>query len=191
MKYLAISILFSFYLFQEAFGHGKKIFFVLISFPFTTLNLFPGGMYFPPPWWATSPCTPDDGPWDCWGNGKLNLGDTGCTPRPEVPDHPGCVTHPWSGQDDFFTNFTFVEKKTIPDEFIDKEVGSTHWVTGGLHPWNSPGAAPTFGNGCGVSGGNPLPKGCLGEGMQICTEISIIVTSHERVRNNFTQISRS
>ena len=147
-------------------------------------------MYYPPPWWATYPCTPDDGPWDCW-DGWLNLGDTGCTPRPTVPDHPGCVTQPWSGLDAFFTNFTFVEKKTISDEFIDKEVGSTHWVTGGLHPWNSPGAAPTFGNGCGVSGGNPLPKGCLGEGMQICTEISIIVTSHERIRTNFTQISRS
>ena len=148
-------------------------------------------MYYPPPWWATYPCTPDDGPWDCWDNGWLNLGDTGCKPRPTVPDHPGCVTQPWSGLDAFFTNFTFVEKKTISDEFIDKEVGSTHWVTGGLHPWNSPGAAPTFGNGCGVSGGNPLPKGCLGEGMQICIKISIIVTSQERIRNNFAQFSRS
>ena len=32
----------------------------------------------------------------------------------------------------------------------------------GLHPWNSPGAAPTFGNGCGLNGGNP--DGCDGEG---------------------------
>ena len=32
----------------------------------------------------------------------------------------------------------------------------------GLHPWNSPGAAPTYGDGCGLNGGNP--EGCEGEG---------------------------
>ena len=32
----------------------------------------------------------------------------------------------------------------------------------GLHPWNSPGAAPTYGDGCGLNGGNP--DGCEGEG---------------------------
>merc|ERR1711878_27449 len=31
----------------------------------------------------------------------------------------------------------------------------------GKHPWNSPGAAPIFGNGCGANGGNP--NGCIGE----------------------------
>ena len=118
-----------------------------------------------------------------WKTGE----DTGCTPRP-APSPPGCVEKQWAGLTSYFTNFTFVEERTVPDEFIDTRTGWTHWVTKGLHPWNSPGAAPTFGNGCGVSGGNP--RGCLGEGMQICTKISIIVTSHERIRNNFTQISK-
>ena len=149
-------------------------------------------MYYPTPWWGTSECFPDEYPWTCLNGDALwkSVEDTGCTPRSEPLDHPGCLEKPRTGLDAWFTNFTFVEEKTIPDEFIDKEVGSTHWVTGGLHPWNSPGAAPTFGNGCGVSGGNPFPRGCLGEGMQICTKISIIVTSHERIRNNFTQISK-
>ena len=137
-------------------------------------------MYHPTPWWATKRCFPDELPWKCVGNDNNNKDygeDTGCTPRP-APSPPGCVEKQWESLTAYFTNFTFVEERTVPDEFIDKEVGSTHWVTGGLHPWNSPGAAPTFGNGCGVSGGNPLPRGCLGEGVQICTKISIIVTSH-------------
>ena len=137
-------------------------------------------MYYPTPWWGTSECFPDEYPWTCLNGDALwkSVEDTGCTPRSEPLDHPGCLEKPRTGLDAWFTNFTFVEEKTIPDEFIDKEVGSTHWVTGGLHPWNSPGAAPTFGNGCGVSGGNPLPRGCLGEGMQICTKISIIGTTY-------------
>ena len=148
-------------------------------------------MYYPTPWWIMKECHPDRLPWTCFnGQDGLDLGDTGCTPRP-APSPEGCVKKPWNNWYSWFTNFTFVEEKTIPDEFLDTETGSTHWVTGGLHPWNSPGAAPVFGDGCGVNGGNPFPTGCLGEGMQICTEISIIVTSHERLRNKFTQISRS
>ena len=148
-------------------------------------------MYYPTPWWIMKECHPDRLPWTCFnGQDGLDLGDTGCTPRP-APSPAGCVDKPWNSWYSWFTNFTFVEEKTIPDEFLDTETGSTHWVTGGLHPWNSPGAAPVFGDGCGVNGGNPFPTGCLGEGMQICTEISIIVTSHERIRTNFTQISRS
>ena len=149
-------------------------------------------MYHPTPWWATKECFPDELPWKCVGNDNNNKDygeDTGCTPRP-APSPPGCVDKQWAGLTSYFTNFTFVEERTVPDEFIDTRTGWTHWVTKGLHPWNSPGAAPTFGNGCGVSGGNPFPRGCLGEGMQICTKISIIVTSHERIRNNFTQISK-
>ena len=49
MKYLAISILFCFFLFQEAFGHGKKILLLLISLPFTTLNPFFRGHVSPNP----------------------------------------------------------------------------------------------------------------------------------------------
>ena len=175
MKYLAISILFCFFLFEEAFGHGI-VFINFILFYILLLILFSGAMYYPTPWWATKWCDPNELPWKCFGDELWKTGeDTGCTPRP-APSPAGCVKKQWVGLTSYFTNFTFVEEKTVPDEFIDKEVRSTHWVTGGLHPWNSPGAAPTFGNGCGVSGGNPFPKGCLGEGMQICTEISIIVT---------------
>ena len=136
-------------------------------------------MYYPTPWWARNRCSPDDMPWKCiryFFGGEIGE-DTGCTWRP-APSPPGCVYKQWESLTAYFTNFTFVEERTVPDEFIDTKTGWTHWVTKGLHPWNSPGAAPTFGNGCGVSGGNPLPRGCLGEGVQICTKISIIVTSH-------------
>ena len=149
-------------------------------------------MYYPTPWWATKWCAKDQLPWRCFTDALYKTAeDTGCTPRQVAGTPAGCVDKAWTDLNAWFTNFTFVEEKTIPDEFLDTETGSTHWVTGGLHPWNSPGAAPVFGDGCGVNGGNPFPTGCLGEGMQICTEISIIVTSHERIRNNFTQINKS
>ena len=188
MKYLAISILSCFFLVQETLGHGK---FLLISFPFMyylLLILFSGAMYYPTPWVATKECSPNSLPWSCV-TGR-DFGYTGCTAYTGLADEdfekvkennyyehkdspPGCSKK--MELTSFFTNFTFVEKRTVPDEFIDTKTIWTHWVTGGLHPWNSPGAAPTFGNGCGVSGGNPFPKGCLGEGMQICTEISILI----------------
>ena len=127
MKYLAISILFCFFLVQEALGHGKKIFFFINFIPFyTTLNLFSGAMYYPTPWWATKECSPDSLPWKC-GFGELGLGDTGCTPRP-APSPPGCskLTELVS----WFTNFTFVEERTLPEEFIDTTADYSHWVTG-------------------------------------------------------------
>ena len=161
----------------------KKIF-LIISFPFTTFNLFSGAMYYPNPWWATKDCSPDQWnpypvPWKC-GFGKLDLGDTGCTAYTGLDEEdfkmveentmdgcpPGCDKK--TGLENWFTNFTFVEERTIDDKFIDtcdSHDCYSHWVTGQLHPWNSPGAAPTFGNGCGANGGNPFPQGCLGEGM--------------------------
>jgi len=159
MKYLAISILSCFFFVQEAWGHGA--------------------MYYPMPWWATKDCSPDQWnpypvPWKC-GFGKLDLGDTGCTAYTGlheddlywVEEHtaegspPGCAKY--TGLDSWYTNFTFVEERTIDDKFIDTNTIYSHWVTEQLHPWNSPGAAPTFGNGCGANGGNPFPRGCLGE----------------------------
>ena len=188
MKYLAISILSCYFFVQEAWGHGKKKHFLkIISFPFTTLNLFSGAMYYPNPWWATKHCSPDAWnppfPWDC-GFGELDLGDTGCTAYTGLDEHdfeqveqntwcppsydcpPGCDKK--TGLENWFTNFTFVEERTIDDKFIDSCDGHdcySHWVTEQLHPWNSPGAAKTFGNGCGANGGNPFPQGCYGEGM--------------------------
>ena len=65
-----------------------------------------------------------------------------------------------AGINAFFTNFTGVPERTIADEFIESEnlVDSEP----GFHPWNSPGAAMTYGDGCGLNGGNP--DGCEGEG---------------------------
>ena len=105
-------------------------------------------MYFPNPWWATSECTLDMRPDDCeYG---LELPSTGCTG--ECSNGIGLTS--------FFTNYTFVKEATLPEEFFDDSVRRE--TKGGLHPWNSPGSAPTFGNGCGVNGGNP--DGCEANG---------------------------
>ena len=88
------------------------------------------------------------GPGACKFN--LNLKSTGCTGR--CGKSMGLVA--------FFTNYTVVEKRTLPKEFFD--YSARFKSPAGKHPWNSPGAAPTFGNGCGANGGNP--NGCIGEG---------------------------
>ena len=49
---------------------------------------------------------------------------------------------------------------TIGAEFIDGGLKGDDVI--GYNPWTSPGAAPVFGNGCGLNGGNP--GGCDGEG---------------------------
>jgi len=59
MKYLAISILFCFFLVQEALGHGA--------------------MYYPNPWWATTHCTTDESPESC--KYDLEPPPTDCTGR--------------------------------------------------------------------------------------------------------------
>jgi len=65
----------------------------------------------------------------------------------------------------FFSNYTFVEKRTIEKKYITPKLpfssafgwnANMEWY---LHPWNSPGSAITFGEGCGVGGGNPY--GCI------------------------------
>jgi len=127
MKYLAISILFCFFLVQEALGHGA--------------------MYFPNPWWATGECSPDMSPEAC--KFDLKLPSTGCKGR----------CNKGTGLVAFFTNYTVVQEATLPEEFFDNS--ARRETEAGLHPWNSPGSAPTFGNGCGANGGNP--NGCIGE----------------------------
>ena len=105
-------------------------------------------MYYPNPWWATSECTIDMLPDTC--EFGLEPPKTGCTDR--CRKSMGLTT--------FFTNYTVVEKRTLPKEFLDDS--TTNKSPAGKHPWNSPGAAPIFGNGCGANGGNP--NGCIGEG---------------------------
>ena len=76
------------------------------------------------------------------------------------------------GMNDFFLNFTVIPSKfggkpTISKDMFDEwlpEWRTKTWgfppAGWGLHPWNAPGSAPVWGNGCGVNGGNP--KGCGG-----------------------------
>lgn len=111
------------------------------------INIFIlGAMYFPNPWWATSECTPDMSPDDCkFGHFKLSSGCTG-----SCSGSTGLVA--------WFTNYTVVQEATLPEEFFDNSARRKTKV--GLHPWNSPGSAPTYGNGCGANGGNP--NGCIG-----------------------------
>jgi len=106
-----------------------------------------GAMYYPNPWWATKECSPDENPESCGFD--MNAGSFGCEGR--------CRNS--MGLTAFFTNYTVVEKRTLPKEFLDAD--TTNKSPAGKHPWNSPGAAPIFGNGCGANGGNP--NGCIGE----------------------------
>ena len=60
---------------------------------------------------------------------------------------------------------TFGGKPSIPKEMLDEWLPEWRTKTWGLpprgwrlHPWNAPGSAPVWGNGCGVAGGNP--NGC-------------------------------
>ena len=48
----------------------------------------------------------------------------------------------------WFTNFTVVPEATLEEDMYAQAPRSSH---AGLHPWNSPGFAPTHGNGCGVT----------------------------------------
>ena len=113
-------------------------------------------MYSPNPWWSEAECSEPDLPDDC----KF---------LPKVPDIECYGDGSWrktdcsadGGLTAWFTNFTSVDEKTIPDEYITKGL-RFETSAAGLHPWNSPGSAPTWGNGCGANGGNP--NGCDGEG---------------------------
>ena len=67
-----------------------------------------------------------------------------------------------AGHTAWFTNFTSVSEVTLPEDMFDHGTAESE---AGLHPWNSPGAAPTYGDGCGLNGGNP--DGCLGEGLEL------------------------
>ena len=114
-------------------------------------------MYYPMPWHATSDCTPDMSPHDCRFALKIEYPEgQECTQNSTTNGCSQSAQHTaW------FTNYTSVPEVTLEEEMFDQ------WAhresSAGLHPWNSPGAAPTFGNGCGLNGGNP--DGCEGEGI--------------------------
>ena len=153
MKILILVFIGSLGSFQNVIGHGMlKNFIIVFNFNliYKILNEFiSGAMYYPSPWHATSDCTPDMSPKDCKFDLKVPSDCTGRCSRT-------AYLKGW------FTNFTVIPgDATLPDEMYDQ------WVPressgAGLHPWNAPGTAPTFGNGCGVNGGNP--NGCDGEG---------------------------
>ena len=123
-----------------------------------------GAMYIPSPWHATSDCNPSMDPRNC----KFHL------EVPETPDYK-CSKPPngnWytggggcsrdAGEHNWFTNYTSVPEQTLEDSMFDKWGRRCSLNIEGLNPWNSPGAAPVFGNGCGVNGGNQF--GCDGVG---------------------------
>ena len=120
-------------------------------------------MYNPTPWQATSDCSspiPSNCHWD------LKV-PTSCTGNCHGAVADGKIT---IGEQAFSTNFTFApgQEPTIPEEMFDAWLpewrrktwfGSDGFL---LNPWNAPGSAPLYGNGCGANGGNPY--GCTGGG---------------------------
>jgi len=126
-----------------------------------------GQMYNPTPWQANSDCSSSgifSGPGDCDFDLKV---DTNCTGNCFAAVADGKIT---IGEQAFSTNFTFApgQEPTIPEEMFDAwlpEWRRKTWTGAGefrLNPWNSPGSAPIYGNGCGINGGNP--DGCTGGG---------------------------
>ena len=131
-----------------------------LTLSFTALRqLFTGSMYSPSPWWATSDCSPNEQKYtEC--QFRLQV------PQPEVEEDRcfkdettnGCSRS--GGRNAWFTNFTRVPEVTLDEEFLGGKVKGDDVI--GYNPWTSPGAAPVYGNGCGLNGGNP--DGCDGEG---------------------------
>ena len=114
-------------------------------------------MYLPSPWHATSDCNTS------MPNGKCKFDlvvpdyDYKCSPTANG-EWQGCSRE--AGLVHWFTNYTTVQEKTLDWTMYDKWSKKDSYA--GLNPWNSPGAAPVQGNGCGVNGGNQF--GCSGEG---------------------------
>ena len=107
-------------------------------------------MYYPNPWYTTVGCSVDQSPHDC----RFGM---------QVP-YEGCKfgsnrCSRSAGRFAWFTNYTWVEEETLPEGLYSL---GRHDSGAGLNPWSSPGAAPVYGNGCGLNGGNP--DGCDREG---------------------------
>jgi len=119
-----------------------------------------GQMYNPTPWQATSDCSSPN-PTECHYDLKIPTNCTGFC-------HTNADQSLNIGPDAFNTNWTFtpyLEPTLEPAHMFDDWLDEGRWRTWlgegvfALNPWNSPGSAPVFGNGCGVNGGNPY--GCL------------------------------
>merc|ERR1712227_1092839 len=119
-----------------------------------------GSMYIPSPWHATSDCDKSMDPKNCEFSLVVpETEDYKCTmtAKGQWPGGPGGCSRN-AGFTFWFTNYTTVEEFNIPKEMYDKWSGRQSYA--GKNPWNSPGAAPVQGNGCGVNGGNQF--GCDG-----------------------------
>ena len=111
-------------------------------------------MYNPAPWQVINGCSdsnnPDPvNPNSCWYGLSVPCDCTGrcstCTVKKSA----------------FFTNYTTIPgDPTLPEEMFDEWLPERRRKTPGkgFNPWNAPGSATVFGNGCGVNGGNP--DGC-------------------------------
>ena len=104
-------------------------------------------MYFPNPWWATSECNEDSNPDECEFLDKVPGDVNLCQPKSKCKNDAALV--------DWYTNYTSVAQRTISKVDIKKPKMINVGGTGRFGPWNSPGAAPIVGEGCGVQGGNP------------------------------------
>jgi len=134
-----------------------------------------GQMYNPTPWQAMSNCNSDgvDCHWDLsvptncpYWRGKCHA-DVGQT----CISQSSCHGELSIGETAFSTNYTMIPLDMEPmkdedmfDEWLDPDRRVT-WVpqedeslpwTKRYNPWNAPGSAFVYGNGCGVNGGNPV-----------------------------------
>ena len=131
-----------------------------------------GQMYNPAPWQLHGSDCSTSTPVDCYYDVKV---PTNCTGRCHGDIVNGELT---IGETAFSTNYTMVPLGMEPMEDVDmfdEWLDPDRWVTWDpqmdgswtprLNPWNAPGSASIFGNGCGVNGGNP--SGCTGGGKGI------------------------
>ena len=119
-----------------------------------------GDMYYPWPWHATTECSPNENPKHCHYDLQAPIPQKHC--EGEIKSE--CRFH--MGETEWYTNFTYIPgEATLPDEMYDEwshPDDHPHILT---KPWASPGTAPTWGEGCGANGGNPL--GCGHDGNKI------------------------
>ena len=125
-------------------------------------------MYNPTPWQATSAINspnPGDCEWDlkvktsCTGrchadvvNGELTIGETAfSTNYTMIPLGMEPTLNEDNGNEDMFDEWLSEDRRVT----WDPQAPEGGDYTKRYNPWNAPGSAPVFGNGCGVNGGNP------------------------------------
>ena len=127
------------------------------------MNVSKGGMYYPYTWTASNTPSPNEGPKAFEFEFNVPIDDEHCM---EETSSDGCRFN--IGIAEWYANYTYIHgEATLPDEMYD-EWSNTTGVRS--KPWASPGTAKTWGDGCGVNGGNP--HGCgKGEKEQIRCQI--------------------